>query len=822
MGITLLNSTLMNLGYISPYNDGNMNTKKLYIDLNSIIHTIGYEVSEDLNKLMYALIKKLDIDEIIEKLNYDIIESNYKSGNDFKKFILELNEKSFAKLMIRKFEKYFNDIVLSSISKDTVDEIFVAMDGVPNMSKIIEQRKRTANNVYFKKLLYQKFDKELDTNNNLEYLFDICKFRWFELVTLVKPGTEFMKTLDIYFSSAKFKSYIKGIFPNLQIIEYSGLNEYDEGEKKIINKIYNTVDKANENIIYTIFSPDSDMIILLTIIKNIISIKKDINLNKINILKHSGIRNNVENQYIFVDITQFEINIKNKINIFGILDLDINYKNYLIDIAYIIILFGNDYLSKIEGLQIRYNFDLVIEMYLKTIMDMNYVNLVDLSDINLLNINFLKKFVDNMKNIENEYIIENDYRLKYCNYDKLKKIFEAKNPDDLNKKIEIVKKSYKNLIEYVMKNKFFMKNDNYNVERIHQYYKEYEANNSLLVKVLGSIITYNDIKYYFNFMRNDGEKLNSITIFTMLIIAINSFQLRIPLNQNEYNKIIGCSMGNTKSKQEYFFRYPELRTMFKVQNRTPKEKYSEQGMTPYNLEIYKLENIYDEYYIKYIQSNKADEYDYTQNYYKKYFNINENDNEIKNILMYEYIKGMIWIAKYYIGDYVTDKYIEGNVSFWYYLFYKSPYFREINTYLKNITDNNYLKNMINNDLENLLVKPTTENYFTVIDHYVYLNEINNMSNLELDAHNCKYFNQCIVKNIYSNDIKKMENGKNILLTHKNKEYKIEILNKKINKLIKFFDVTKKLNNNTNSSLIASSESEDGLDDLINWTLKNKK
>jgi 5'-3' exonuclease len=136
----------------------------------------------------------------------------------------------------------------------------------------------------------------------------------------------------------------------------SDTNEKGEGEFKILD--YISINKLNNFIIY---SPDADLIILSMIIW---SNFKNINLKILRYDQNTEILNIIYiNQLIDYLIDYIEDRINKKID---------NYK-YIKDLTFIFTLFGNDFLPRIEEININMDFYLVLDAYIINYVDHDYI-----------------------------------------------------------------------------------------------------------------------------------------------------------------------------------------------------------------------------------------------------------------------------------------------------------------------------------------------------------------------------------------------------------------------------------------------------------------
>ena len=87
-------------------------------------------------------------------------------------------------------------------------------------------------------------------------------FKWAK--NNISPGTNFMKKLQIYLRSEELKLQIKKVCGGLKEYIVSDTTLPGEGEMKIVNYINDMKIPDNESIV--VYSPDSDMIILLLLV----------------------------------------------------------------------------------------------------------------------------------------------------------------------------------------------------------------------------------------------------------------------------------------------------------------------------------------------------------------------------------------------------------------------------------------------------------------------------------------------------------------------------------------------------------------------------
>jgi 5'-3' exonuclease len=198
-------------------------------------------------------------------------------------------------------------------------KMYICVDGVAPLAKIIQQRKRRYLSNYTK--LINKEIIKWDTN-------------------AITPGTNFMNNLNNYFNN-KIRNNT-----NNTTYYYSGSDINGEGE----HKIFHHLKKYNNNINIIINGLDADLIIL-----SLISHKKNIYLER-----EKNINDNTD--YKYVNINQLRIAIINELIIKFELDNN-DYNDYYSDISNSLIetyctmcsLLGNDFIPHLLTLNLKNN-----------------------------------------------------------------------------------------------------------------------------------------------------------------------------------------------------------------------------------------------------------------------------------------------------------------------------------------------------------------------------------------------------------------------------------------------------------------------------------
>ena len=314
-----------------------LNILHLLIDFNSIIHITSSTVLSDLNYLLYQIINKsYKANNKAKKIIADYkIKLRVDDNLSYKDIITFVTKEYLDKIILDKVEEYLLNIVTNFVDSNNLLTLYIGVDGVPNKSKMLEQRKRRYMGTIITELknkIFEKYEDELMKMQN-RYLYEQNKFVWPKIY--ISPGTEFMESLNELLYSDIFQNKLKKICKNLKKYEYSGTNEFGEGEKKIVDYVHK-YELSN----VAIYSPDSDMTLLCLLLNNY--------FNQVKIIRH----NQQENNYDIIDIDLLRTNLYGYI----LNSLKINTKNTNIkvnkvsvidDVVFILTIFGNDFLPKI-------------------------------------------------------------------------------------------------------------------------------------------------------------------------------------------------------------------------------------------------------------------------------------------------------------------------------------------------------------------------------------------------------------------------------------------------------------------------------------------
>lgn len=678
-----------------------------FIDFNSIVHITSFKVSVDLNYIIYQILiksnKQDDVKFIIDKYNLEF------DNNINIKELYEYLDGVIDDIVIDQVINEVVDIVDKYIKTEQLKTLFIAIDGVPNKAKMAEQRKRRYMGSILsivKDLIYDKHKDKMDKNRKLfeQYKISFNKNK-------IGPGTEFMHKLYIRLLDNDFNLRIRNLCPKLTKIICSGQYEGGEGEKKIVDYLMNNkFDKSN----HVIYSPDSDVTLLALLLNNN-------EIKNLTILRH----NQQKHTYDIINVDKLAENLfayvkskcKNEVEKYRIID----------DIVFALTIFGNDFLPKIESFDVKNDFGRLIDRYIETINNGNYIIESDKKNKRKkINHKMLLLFIKHVHIEEGSRLQKNYLSVNYSNYNKLKELLDA-NHDNFT----LVMSTF--------------------LDKLHEF------NNDMKKMEYNNII----------------NKWGNDTKFIPYLIKVSIFKDTDQLNF--------LNMYYNYFKKEH--KIPKARVILHKYSRSTEDEYHQKQMsnmmsyiddkitiTEYDKEVYKFENMLDEYQKKLNSSNlelgtiSVDYKTYKWNaekiekgvlrYYNDFFGIKTLDikNKKLNKLLYDYVLGLIWVFDYYY-NFSPDKYTSG----WQYSYDRAPLLTQIYYYLRDNSNNNIIDEMQEYVDKSYIEK---DKYFNPLEHLLYVSPKNVL--LEIAP---KEFHKLIKKENIFLDTTKI--GRSIIKKHNN-------------------------------------------------------
>ena len=251
----------------------------------------------------------IDFNSIIHNVSSRLTKE-IKEGDDFEKIIID---------EIKNYILYLMALVKCNL-------VYISFDGIPTFSKILEQKRRRYIGDFIE-ILLSRYPAQVSFNKGM-----------------ISPGTVFMKNL--------IKTLKETDFPIKTII--SDTSENGEGEFKIV--LYINQNKIND---FIIFSPDADLIILCLILYS--------ENKKIKILRYdqnTKILNIIYINYLVDYFIEYRDSKIHKI---------IDNRRYILDLSLIFTIFGNDFLPRLEDININMDLYLVLDGYLINYLEHGYV-----------------------------------------------------------------------------------------------------------------------------------------------------------------------------------------------------------------------------------------------------------------------------------------------------------------------------------------------------------------------------------------------------------------------------------------------------------------
>jgi 5'-3' exonuclease len=661
--------------------------ENIYFDFNSIIYNEIQKIETELNYILYEIITGYDTDEkkkYLKKylclLDFDLNYLNYEEYQQLDKFKECFKSDNLMNILIKQIKNKIIEILTLYNISENIKYIFISIDGTPTMPKIIEQRKRRYINYVIEKIkrkIYEKYENTFDDNRKLFENNRIYIER-----TNITAYTSFTKFICEKIMNEEFKNKIFEILPNLKQYIVSEPSEFGEGEKKIIENI--RLNNFGGN--YVVISPDADMIILCLIQRNYFNKKKIDN-------KFQIIRENIKNNSIdVIDINKLYDSILNyilkRIEQSELNNFEINNERIIDDICVLLTLFGNDFIPKLRGLNMKNGFNIIFEVYVRHLTrTRNRYKYITFEEENVYKINYdnLNSFLYKIAENEHKLFLETYASMNYKNYGYINSCFSQNNGSPyFYDKLNIYVHGFNKLMSHLIANK---KNDLVNGEGVYEQLLLKYSDSEMFITELLAFEANN-----FEFIDIEDKKYKCIELINKIINEIKTYgYYRNKLRFHLYSHTI-----NDKYHQKILMENMDHPSML---------------ITDYDYHIYKLENKLDEYYhifnseidnqlgsidilnhngfYKLIIDNQIEKN--KEIYYQEKLNI-KNTGDM-NKLCSAYISGMFWTFDHYFNKNNQNenrKYI----STWSYDYISSPCIKDIINYMDQASNRNKLLNNI--------------------------------------------------------------------------------------------------------------------------------
>lgn len=704
-----------------------INCKQFYIDFNSIIHVSSYHVLSAVNYVLYQIISGNTNSDKVKNICSNF---NIKLSNTAKEFSDKFTVEKLDEIIINTVIINVISIIESYINTNVIEDIYIAIDGVPTKSKIMEQKKRRYMGAIMASIRNKLFIKH---KNDLKS--DIYRFKYETLKIMwtknsISPGTLFMERINKELKSKEFKKKIFNMCKNLKSYECSGYDIYGEGEKKIVNKLM-----KNKRDSCVIYSPDSDVTLLALLLNNN-------GINDLKLLRHNQQKGNHD----IVDIDILGENIYNYIK--SKIKFTINKYNIIDDIVFALTVFGNDFLPKIESFNVKYDFNLIIDRYINVLNQTKKYIIIKKGNIKIIDqknfINFIKLIqIDEGGNLKKAYISSN-----YNNYNKLKRILNA---------------TYENFIEkmtYILDNireiNKDIKNKTYN-----EFYEKWVKKDEL-INILKQLTHFkeNVLKNYYEFYKkNKSYPLIKVNLYPYTKKSSNTFHSE---NINNSVKYLGENVKVHEYDKEVY-RFENMLDDYQIK------------FNAYSLDLGKI-SIDKSRYVWVTEKIETS----VKNYYKEFFDINNLDiqNKKLSLLIKKYIEGWVWVFNHYYNSF-DEKFDTNYSDVWYYPYNRAPLLTQVYKYLREhknktilfIKNTKISKKKYFNEIEHLLYVSPANTILDVIPqkYHKYVNKIkypnidniaNKIINGDTNIIDCKgiiYLNKCHVEGLFEIDDNKIIN-----------------------------------------------------------------
>ena len=648
----------------------------------NFIHTINKKISAEHLLIDFNSIVHITSQFLLNKGSYDKKET----------FEIEL---------IEEVGLYIETLLKDYFHVDKLLTITICVDGVPSMAKINEQRKRRYMGEIISSLV-KKEDKSFSWSRNN-----------------IGPGTIFMSNMMKYLVSSIFEERLRKYCLNLKYYHVSDIEEMGEGEMKILHHIDYLIKKHSDykRDNFVIYSPDSDVIILL-LMK---TAQTNLNLYMFrNDQQLSTYKNPVYNQ---IDINHYKKILIDYVS--SRINKRIDENLIIMDIVFILTVFGDDFLPKLETVRVNTDINLIMDHYILNLI--KYGTILNYNNYYKINIENFMSFLKSLEKKEEYFLRRNARYHVTSNYNRIVN-------DIIGYQMNILREL---IIEYLWKFIYYNKPEfikvspinvskHISIDKLEDFMNKAEPSKNMSSftnniykneKVWDKML--NIISDYYIEILNviDGKKLmkekiysNEIFFIEALpnellrdIIAYFYFNYELPIviplkiNQDSNDKLM---INNYKSTEN------------------PHEKRTKK-MKDVQLEYYKIEHKLDNYY-KIL--NPRDQFYYDiyfkneinySNYYKLHFTMDNNyNNNSKNIIS-DYLKGFNWVVNYYHNN---NRYYNNIDLTWFYKHNRSPLLRDIM--------NNANVKLLNVRMNNTFNTQKNFHYMTPLEHYILVTPFN--------------------------------------------------------------------------------------------------
>ncbi len=659
---------------------------------------------------IHKINKKIDGEHLLIDFNSIVhITSQFLLANvkDKLEGKIEDYKKIFEAKLIDEVGIYIEDLLKEQFHCSKIISIIICVDGVPSMAKINEQRKRR----YMGEIVSELVKKDGGK-----------KFSWSR--NNISPGTQFMSNMIEYLTSSNFEERLKQHCINLKYYHVSGVDKMGEGEMKILHYIDDLIKKKesykHDNFI--IYSPDSDVIILL-----LMKTSYNYHLNLFMLRYDQQLSTYKNPVYNLIDINHFKKILYEYVS--SRINKKLEQNAIIMDIVFILTVFGDDFLPKLETVRVNTDINLIMDHYILNLIKYGYV--LDRKSYNdnyfyQINIENFMAFLKSLQKKEEYFLRRNARYHVSSNYNRIVN-------DIVGYQMNLLREL---IVEYLWKFIYYNKPEYISVSPINAH-KHIDRNmlidfmNKMEPKIDKNIIS----KYTKMDFKNDlvWNKMLSIIsdYFIEILNVIDGKKLKNKeIYSNEIFFIEALPNQLLKDLIMYFYLTYELPIVvplktthdkIMIQNYKSSEnphKSKIHKLKESEIEFYKLEHKLDNYY-KILHPRDQFYYDIYfkneinyHNYYKLNFENSNINNSNKNI-MSDYLKGFNWVVNYYHNN--NKNYNNVDLT-WYFRHNRSPL-------LKDIINHANVK-LLNIRMHNTFNEKKGYYYMTPLEHYLFVSPIN--------------------------------------------------------------------------------------------------
>lgn len=636
------------------------------IDFNSIVHVTSQFLLEHVNK-----IKDIQIE----------------------------SKEEFEIKLIEKVGVYIIDLIITQFYADKIVSISIEVDGVPSMSKIFEQKKRRYMGDLISHLTASHSNSFSWSRNN------------------ISPGTDFMRNMMTFLNSTKFKDDIEHECTHLKHYNVSGIDVVGEGEIKILHVIHKMIQTKYKYDRFVVYSPDSDVIILLLMMNvNVIMLRYD--------QQESSERNPV---YSTVDINQFKTILYDYVS--NKTTKKLNKINVIMDIVFILTVFGDDFLPKLETVRVNTDINLLIDHYVFIVLNYGYIcdtaNIANKGkgDVSAysINTNTFLQFLTLLRKKEDYFLKRNARYHVSTNYSRIES-------DIVGYMMHTIRDL---LIEYIWKFIYLHKPKDVQISPINAHE---HISVTLLTKYMNKVESRVDMNTLSMFSKHEFK---NTLVWDKMLHIISGYYIEIlhymDIKSMKNNKLYDTEVSYVESLPvqllkdiiTYFYLTYEMpftiplktshdKILFATFNSSDNPHRSRmQRLVDGEKELYKIDNKLDDYY-KIL--NPKDKF-YSDIYnningpinYSTYYTTHFPHEKI-NTIVSDYLSGFNWIISYYHNT--NDMYNNIDLT-WYYRHNRSPLLKDIIT----MYDPSILTN-------HMPIKLDLLSYMTPLEHYIFVSPFN--------------------------------------------------------------------------------------------------